>query len=107
MRPLFEYDLYFPLSGNGAKPPTTELERIKKELTHFFGGLTDFRHRGEGTWKMGGVTFRDEVILLRVLGEDRDRARQFMRDMQHELKRSLDQVDILVIEREVVALGSP
>jgi hypothetical protein len=106
MRPLFEYDLYFPLSGDGAKSVTTELERIKKELTQFFGGLTDFRHRGEGSWKMGGVTFRDEVILLRVLGDDRDRARQFMQDITRELKHSLDQEDILVIEREVVALGS-
>jgi hypothetical protein len=107
MRLLFEYDLYFPLSGKGtAKSATEELERVKKELTRFFGGVTDFRHRGEGSWKMGGVTFHDEVILLRVLGDDRDRARQFMQGIAGELKQSLDQEEVLIVERDVVALGA-
>jgi hypothetical protein len=102
MRSLFEYDLYFPLLGEHG---LAELTRIKKELTEIFGGLTDFRHRSEGAWKMGGVTLHDEVILLRVLGDDRERARATLQRMGLELQQSLDQEAILIIEREVVALG--
>ena len=103
MRELFEYDLYFPMTGERA---TGELDRIKRVLTEYFGGLTDFRHRSEGAWKMGGVTFHDEVVLLRVLGDDRGRAREFLQRIARELAASLKQEEILVVEREVVAFGA-
>lgn len=102
MRTLYEYDLYFPVVG---KNSTRELARLKEVLTDAFGGLTDFRHRSEGTWKMGGVTFRDEVILLRVLGDDRDRARKILQREAREIIAALEQEEILIVEREVVALG--
>jgi urease accessory protein UreH len=102
MRALYEYDLYFPLTGAQA---AAELTRVKQELTEAFGGLTDFRHRSEGTWKMGGVTMRDEVVLLRVLGDNRENARRVLRRLAAELETSLEQEEILVVEREVVAIG--
>lgn len=103
MRTLYEYDVYFPMAGSRAG---VELERTKRVLTDEFGGLTDFRHRSEGTWKIGGVTFRDEVILLRVLGEERDHAREVLRRVACELATALEQEEILIVEREVVALGA-
>ena len=103
MRTLYEYDVYFPMASERAG---AELERTKRVLTDGFGGLTDFRHRGEGAWKMGGVTFRDEVILLRVLGEDRNHSRELLRAVARELAASLEQEEILIVEREVVALGA-
>lgn len=102
MRALFEYDLYFPIAGERAN---VELARVKKQLTEAFGGLTDFHHRSEGAWKMGGVTMRDEVILLRVLADRRESARNILRRIASELEKSLAQEEILIVEREVVAIG--
>ena len=102
-RPLFEYDIYFPLGHPNA---ADALVRWKRELTHRFGGITDFRHRSEGAWKVGGVTFHDEIVLLRVLGDDRDNAREFLSRMAGELERTLEEREILIIERAIVALGT-
>jgi hypothetical protein len=77
------------------------LQRLKERLTEFFGGITDFHHRSEGAWKFGGVTYHDEVILLRVLGKDQARARTFLRDVKQELEASLNEEQVLIIEREV------
>ena len=49
---------------------------------------------------------RDEVILLRVLGEDRNHSRELLRTVARELAASLEQEEILIVEREVVALGA-
>lgn len=107
MRELYEYDVYFPLVATRSdEDVTAELARVKRQLTEFFGGLTDFRHRSEGAWKMGGVTFRDEIVLLRVLGDDRARARAFLGRIAHELQSSLDQEQILIVERHVLALDA-
>ena len=103
MRTLFEYDVYFPIAGDNA---AQALVQAKHELTDYFGGLTDFRHRSEGTWKMGGVTFHDDIVLLRVLGEDRQAARSFLQRLSRRLAAMLDQEEILIVEREVVALSS-
>lgn len=102
MRTLYEYDLYFPLVGERAD---AELDRVRKALTETFGGLTDFRHRSDGLWKMGGVTFHDEIVLLRVLGDNRERARGCLKRIARELAIALAQEEILIVEREVVALG--
>jgi hypothetical protein len=105
MPATFEYDLYFPFVNEAGVRATQEVfGQAKQRLTDFFGGLTDFHHRSEGAWKFGGVTYHDEVVLLRMLSDDRDRAREFLRALQRELETALDQQEILVIEREVVRL---
>lgn len=102
MKTLYEYDLYYPLtSESGERSSTATLDDTKKRLTEFFSGLTDFSHRSEGSWKFGGVTYRDEIILLRVLATDRDAARKFLEDVQAELESSLKEETILIIERQV------
>ncbi len=105
MTPLYEYDLYYPFSAAGALTPTrSQLAPLKSSLTEFFGGLTDFRHRSSGTWTMGGVTFRDEVVLLRLLHPDRMQARAFLQNVKQQLERDLEQEQILIVEREIAAL---
>ena len=103
MRTLFEYDFYFPIVGEQA---AEALDEVKHELTEQFGGLTDFRHRSAGTWKMGGVTFQDEIVLLRVLADDQQRAREFLQQLSRKLAALLEQKEILIVEREVLALSS-
>jgi hypothetical protein len=101
----YEYDLYFPFVNEaGVRAADKVLEDTKHRLTEFFGGLTDFHHRSEGSWKYGGVTYHDEVVLLRMLCDDRERAREFLHGIQQELESLLDQQAILIIEREISRL---
>lgn len=102
MRTMYEYDLYFPNTHHDA---AEILRELKRELTEFFGGLTDFRHRSEGAWKFGGVTYRDEVILLRMLGDDRERSRAFLQKIRVNLQERLEETEILIVEREVHSLA--
>jgi len=98
----YEYDLYFPfVNKTGARAADQVFNDTKQKLTEFFGGLTDFQHRTEGRWTFGGVTYFDDVVLLRMLSDEPTRAREFLRTIQRELESTLDQQEILVIEREV------
>ena len=101
MKTLYEYDLYYPMTSKSGAHSATIFHRLKERLTEFFGGLTDFHHRSDGAWKFGGVTYHDEVVLLRVLGQDQAKAQSFLRELKNELESSLEEEQILIIEREV------
>lgn len=103
MKALYEYDLYYPMSSASGPHSAAIFRRLKERLTEFFGGITDFHHRSEGAWKFGGVTYHDEVVLLRVLGQDPASARTFLREVKQELEASLKEEQVLIIEREVRA----
>ena len=103
MKALYEYDLYYPMSSASGPHSAAIFRRLKERLTEFFGGITDFHHRSEGAWKFGGVTYHDEVVLLRVLGQDPARARTFLREVKQELEARLKEEQVLIIEREVRA----
>jgi hypothetical protein len=98
----YEYDLYFPFVNKaGVRAADQVFDDTKQKLTEFFGGLTDFKHRTEGRWTFGGVTYFDDVVLLRMLADEPTRAREFLRTIQRELASTLEQQEILVIERTV------
>jgi hypothetical protein len=101
MKVLYEYDLYYPMTSAAGPRSAAMFQRLKQRLTEFFGGITDFHHRNEGAWKFGGVTYHDEVILLRVLGQDQGKARTFFSELKQELETSLQEEQVLIIEREV------
>ena len=97
-----EYDLYFPLHYNdGRLVEPHKLARFKRILVDEFGGLTHFPQENEGLWKFGGITFRDKVVILRVLAQDAARARKFFANLRVELQSELEQADVLVVEREI------
>lgn len=100
-----EYDLYLPLHYNDGRPIAAHhITRFKNLLVEEFGGLTHFPQENEGTWKLGGVTFREKIIILRVLGRDPPRARRFLAELRVELMRALEQADILIVERDAMAV---
>lgn len=101
MKTVYEYDLYYPVTSATGQHSAAIFQRLKEGLTEFFGGLTDFHHRSEGAWKFGGVTYHDEVVLLRMLGQDQEKARTFLTQLKHELEASLNEEQVLIIEREV------
>jgi hypothetical protein len=101
----YEYDLFLPLYLNDGRPiPLSHHRSLQDRLIEEFDGLTVFPQPNEGFWRMGEVTFRDEIIILRVVTSNRRSARRFLRHLKEELKRDLAQEEILIIERDVNTL---
>jgi hypothetical protein len=96
-----EYDLYIPLSYNDGTPiEPRKLVRLRNRLLRQFGGLTFFPQRNEGFWIVAGVTYRDAIVIYRVIAGDVPAARRFLRKLKEDLKRDLDQEEILIVEKE-------
>jgi hypothetical protein len=53
---------------------------------------------------MGGITYRDEIVIYRVLSANPRAARRHLRDLKQQLKKDLEQEEILVVERDVETL---
>jgi hypothetical protein len=97
-----EYDIYVPLHNNDGSPiDITKLSALKKRLVDQFGGLTHFPQENEGFWKVGDFTFRDRIVILRVLTGDPLKAQMFFAQIKKELKQGWGQEDVLIVVREV------
>jgi len=100
-----EYDLYVPLTHNDGTPiEATTIKRLGQRLLKHFGGVTFFPQPNEGLWQMGAVTFRDQIVVFRVLSANVRDARRFFRRLKEQLKTELEQEEILVVERDVETL---
>lgn len=100
-----EYELYVPLTYNdGSAIEPEKLLQIRERLLEQFGNLTFFPQHNEGFWTMGGVTFRDSIVLYRVVSDKVRMARRFFRQLKEELKRTFRQEEIFIIERDVEVL---
>jgi len=100
-----EYEIYVPLTHNDGSPVDAErLVQLRERLLEQFGGLTFFPQRNEGFWTFGGVTYRDEIIIYRILTGETRKARTFFRAIKEELKRDLHQEEILIVEKEADTL---
>jgi hypothetical protein len=100
-----EYELYVPLSYNDGSPvEDVKIEAIGERLLDKFGGVTFFPQRNKGAWRMGQVTFHDEVVIFRVLTDNARIARQFFRTLKQRLKRELRQEEILIVEKRAEIL---
>src|SRR5437016_2194582 len=68
LRPVKEYDLFVPLFYNDGEPvEQRKIEGIGEQLLKQFTGLTFFPQANQGYWMMGDVTYRDQVVIFRVL----------------------------------------
>ena len=102
---MTEYELYAPLHYNDGQPIEPEkLTDLKRRLVDEFGGLTHFPQENEGLWKVGSFTFRDQIVILRVLSHDRAKAEKFFTQLKEDLKRDWAQNDVLIVKREVAAV---
>ena len=103
--PVKEYDIFVPLYYNDGSPiEAVRFQRLHKLLLDHFDGLTFFPQPNEGFWQMGGITYRDEIVVYRVLATRARAARQFLSRLKTQLKKDLRQQEILIIEREVETL---
>lgn len=97
-----EYDIYVPLSNNDGTPVDPQkLRDLKKRLVDHFGGLTHFPQENEGLWKVGTFTFRDKIVILRVLTTAPDKATIFFAELKQEMQRNWSQEDVLIVVRDV------
>lgn len=100
-----EYDLFVPLYYNdGSAIEPRKLQEIQRQLLEEFDGLTFFPQPNEGFWKMGAITYRDEIVIYRVLSTRPRSARRFLSAFKAHLKRELRQEEILIVERNVETL---
>ena len=100
-----EYDIFVPLYFNDGSPiEAIKFQRLQAELLENFEGLTFFPQPNEGIWKLGDVTYRDEIVIYRVLSNRPRAARRFVSKLKQHLKRELAQEEILIIERDVESL---
>jgi hypothetical protein len=53
---------------------------------------------------VAGVTYRDAIVIYRVLTADAQEARRFLSALKERLKAELQQEDILIVERDVETL---
>ena len=53
---------------------------------------------------MSGVTYRDEIVIYRVLAAKSRIPRRFLSQLKEELKREFKQEEILIVERDVETL---
>ena len=53
---------------------------------------------------MAGITYHDAIVIYRVLTSDEQEARRFLSNLKEWLKEELQQVDILIVERDVEML---
>jgi hypothetical protein len=100
-----EYDIFVPLNYNDGSPVEgNKLQALQNKLLNQFGGVTFFPQPNEGLWRMGDVTYRDEIVIYRVLSPKTRASRRFLSQLKEELKRSLQQEAILIVERNVDTL---
>jgi hypothetical protein len=101
----YEYDIFIPLYYNdGTEIDAGIIRGFQNRLLEQFGGLTVFPQPNEGYWRMDEVTYRDEIIIFRVVATNKRAARRFLIPLKAELKRTLRQEEILIIERDVDTL---
>ena len=97
-----EYDIFIPLFYNDGTPiESVKFQNLQTLLLDQFGGLTFFPQPNQGFWKMGDVTYRNEIVVYRVLAAKPRTARRFLTRLKEDLKRSLRQEEIFIVERTV------
>jgi hypothetical protein len=100
-----EYDLFIPLYYNDGRPvEPQQFQALQQQLLDQFGGLTFFPQPNEGFWTVAGITYRDAIVIYRVLTSDAQEARQFLSALKERLKEQLQQEEILIVERDVETL---
>jgi hypothetical protein len=100
-----EYDIFVPLRYNDGSPiEARKFQNLQARLLECFNGFTFFPQPNEGVWRMGDVTYRDEIVIYRVVSSKVRPTRRFMRQFKQELKRIFRQEEIFIIERDVEVL---
>jgi hypothetical protein len=97
-----EYDIFIPLYYNDGSPvEPARFQNLQSRLLERFEGLTYFPQPNQGFWKFGNITYRDEIVIYRVISQNPAGSRDFLANLKELLKQEFQQQEILIIEREV------
>jgi hypothetical protein len=100
-----EYDIFIPLYFNDGTPiEAVKFQELQEVLLGQFGGLTFFPQPNKGFWRMAEITYRDEIVIYRVIAASAETSRDFLAKLKQRLKIELDQEEILIVERDVQTL---
>ena len=78
-------------------------ERIKRQMTEKFGGVTAFtRAPAEGLWAQGGRREEDDIAVVEVMTETLDK--DWWRAVKERLEADLQQQEIVIRASEIVLL---
>jgi hypothetical protein len=97
-----EYDIFVPLFYNNGSPiELTKFQELQDALLKRFEGLTYFPQANQGFWKFGNITYRDDIVIYRVISQDSAASREYLSKLKEHLKQEFQQLEILIVEREV------
>ncbi len=97
-----EYDIFVPLFYNDGTPvEPAKFQDLQTRLLQRFGGLTYFPQPNQGFWSFGNVTYRDQIVIYRVISPGAANSRAFLSHLKEQLKRDFRQEEILIVERAV------
>jgi hypothetical protein len=89
--------------GSGEPISQKFFEDLLKELTREFGVVTSFlRAFGEGLWRDGSATERDNIAVVEVMTERLDT--EFWRALRKRLEAELRQGEIIIRAQQIVQL---
>ena len=94
-----KYEIYLPLKYNdGELIESAKIVGVWDELADAFGGITvsSLSAPYQGRWKYGGVEYFDDIIKIEIVVTNDRAARKFFKEFKERLKKSLQQVDILI-----------
>jgi hypothetical protein len=101
---MYRIEIFLPLYDNeGRAFARGEFDRVRRELTDRFGGVTAFtRAPAEGVWKEGGEETRDQIVIFEVMAERLDR--EWGGTFRAELERRFRQEELLIRASEIERL---
>jgi len=71
-----EYDIFIPLYYNNGTPiEPAKFQDLQARLLERFEGLTYFPQPNQGFWKFGDLTYRDEIVIYRVISQNPAKSR--------------------------------
>ena len=90
-------------TGSGEPISQGWFEELLEELTREFGGATSFvRAPGQGLWRDGSETERDNIAVVEVMTERLES--EFWRSLRERLEAELRQEQIIIRAQEFVQL---
>jgi hypothetical protein len=97
-----EYDIFIPLHYNDGRPiEPAKFQNLQSRLLERFEGLTYFPQPNQGFWRFGDITYRDEIVIFRVISREASGSRAFLAEPKEDLRKEFRQEEILIIEREI------
>jgi hypothetical protein len=86
--------------NDGAEIEQEKFDQTAEELSEQFGAITEDTVRITGTWKYGGMRYRDSLLRMRVDTTDPGAA-DFLKTHKNLWKERFRQIDIWITSHQI------